>query len=310
MSVVGAGRKIASTIRRIVSKRQAWDDKREMELEERTRQLCAEIEEMRRIEHELIAARDRADAANIAKSRFLAAMSHDLRTPLNAIVGFSELLIHNPNETLTPAQRTAVEQIIRGSHHLLALINDILDLARVESGTVNPALECVALTDVLLECAELTEPAAAHKDITIIHDWADAMPSVKVDRTHLKQALLNLLSNAVKYNRVSGTLALRCPPAYGDTVRIEVEDSGPGIPNRLRDRLFAPFDRLGMEGSGVEGTGIGLMVTKQLVERMGGTIGFVSAPDVGTTFWLALPIAECRGAGRPNGQLSRTPSAA
>jgi signal transduction histidine kinase/CheY-like chemotaxis protein len=236
---------------------------------------------------ELESAKAVAEKANLAKSNFLSSMSHELRTPLNAILGFAQLL-----ETGAPAptatQIIRLHQIIKAGWYLLDLINEILDLAVIESGKLSLSLEPLSLSDVLLECQAMIGPQAQQRGINI--DFAKVDPTwfAHADHTRVKQALINLLSNAIKYNREQGTVEVACTAISPERVRISIKDSGAGLPPEKLAQLFQPFNRLGQETGAEEGTGIGLVVTRQLVELMGGTIGVESTVGVGSEFWIEL----------------------
>ncbi len=237
-------------------------------------------------------AREDAERANRAKSEFLSRMSHELRTPLNAILGFGQLL---EMDGLEPQHQESVEQILKGGKHLLDLINEVLDIARIESGRITLSLEPIVLADAMGEAIHLIQPLAAEQGIELKSD--DAWPAdgyVRADRQRLKQVLLNLLSNAVKYNRPGGRVTVRCMDVR-DEVRIQVSDQGVGIPPERMDRLFVPFERLGAEGTAVEGTGLGLALSKGLTEAMGGRLGVKSAVGQGSTFFVQLPLAQAPG---------------
>ncbi len=255
-----------------------------------------DITDRRRAVEALQAAKDEAEAANRAKSEFLSRMSHELRTPLNAIMGFAQILQLDPSAA---PHRPIVDDLYTAGKRLLALINEVLDISRVEAGGLAMSPEPVSLVEVIRESLSLLAPLAARRNIRLDCD-PPAVPPVCVlaDRQRLGQVLLNLLSNAVKYSRegdsvtVSGT-------ATGARVRVRVADTGPGLsPDKLA-RLFTPFDRLGAEATGVEGTGLGLSLSKRLVEAMGGAMGAESGPGGGCTFWFELPAAEAPAEGLP-----------
>jgi PAS domain S-box-containing protein len=237
---------------------------------------------------ELERARAVADKANVAKSDFLSSMSHELRTPLNAILGFAQLLASG-KPVPTPLQQRNLGQILKAGWYLLELINEILDLALIESGKTAISAEPVALAEVLNECRTMMEPQADQRGITTTFPQLARPLYVEADRTRFKQSLINLLSNAIKYNRPGGIVDVECKLCPPDSIRISVRDTGEGMTPDLLGQLFQPFNRLGKESSREEGTGIGLVVTKQLVERMGGRVGVDSTVGVGTMFWIELP---------------------
>ncbi|MET3130789.1 PAS domain S-box-containing protein [Oxalobacteraceae bacterium GrIS 1.11] len=249
-----------------------------------------DITERKRIEKALNEKSVELERANQAKDRFLASMSHELRTPLNAILGFSQLLC-NDKLPVTPTQRKDFTiSIVKAGQHLLTLINEILDLAKVESGTITLSMESVALAEVFLECRTMIEPQGTQRGVRMIFPRT-VNCHVMADRTRLKQIILNLLSNAVKYNRESGAIVVGCAPGGPGRVRISVQDTGIGLRQEQLDALFQPFNRLGQEGGEVEGTGIGLVLTKRLVELMGGEIGVTSSAGIGSVFWIELKAA-------------------
>jgi PAS domain S-box-containing protein len=238
----------------------------------------------------LASAKDEAEQANRAKSEFLSRMSHELRTPLNAILGFAQLL---ELDELTEDQMDSVEQILRGGRHLLALINEVLDISRIETGSLALSTEAVDVADILAETVALSRPLAGEREITIeVEPLEPSVRAAQADHQRVKQILLNLASNAVKYNRVGGRVSFACKPAAPGRLRIEVTDTGPGLDADQVKRLFTPFDRLGAEMSGVEGTGIGLALSRRLAEAMGGRIDVSSTPGQGSTFCVDLPVAE------------------
>jgi PAS domain S-box-containing protein len=242
-----------------------------------------------RAKEEADRARDEAERANLAKSEFLSRMSHELRTPLNSVLGFGELL---DMDDLEPDQRESVQHIMKGGRHLLDLINEVLDIARVESGRMALSLEPVSVGEVVEETVELVRPLAAEAGVGLQSERVDGHAFVRADRQRLKQVLLNLLSNAVKFNRREGGVTVRCEAVTEDQFRISVTDDGPGIAPELVDRLFVPFDRLGADREGIQGTGLGLALSKGLVEAMGGSISVESAPGTGSTFAVELTRAE------------------
>jgi len=244
----------------------------------------------KRVESELHAAMAAADAANRAKSEFLSSMSHELRTPLNAVLGFAQLL-----ETGTPAptvtQRRSIDQILKAGWYLLELINEVLDLALIESGRLTLSNEPVSLAEVLAECRAMIESQARQRGIDMSFPSFDTPVFVKADRTRIKQVLINLLFNAVKYNRAEGAVAVDFAAAGNHSIRLCVRDTGAGLSPEQLGQLFQPFNRLGREAGTEEGTGIGLVVTKRLVELMGGNIGAASTPGAGSVFWVEFPLA-------------------
>ena len=254
-------------------------------LEQRVQERTAQLEQsMQELAHASLA----AEGANRAKSEFLANMSHELRTPLNTIVGFGQLLATADKRTLEPARsREFVEHIVKAGHHLLTLINDILNLSQIEAGKLTLSLEPFALGDLFTECRVMMEAQAARRDVRILFpDAGDAF--VHADRTRLKQVLLNLLSNAVKYNREQGTVVVDCARPRPDRLRISVQDTGLGMREEQLASLFQPFNRLGQDRGAVEGTGIGLVLTRHLVELMGGELGVSSTAGAGSLFWIEL----------------------
>jgi signal transduction histidine kinase/CheY-like chemotaxis protein len=234
---------------------------------------------------ELESARAAAEKANLAKSEFLSSMSHELRTPLNAVLGFAQLMA---SEVPAPPlhQQRSIDQILKGGWYLLRLINEILDLAMIESGKVMMSHESMSLSDVLQDCQDMIEPQAAKRGIQMSFPKADDLCYIHADRTRVKQVMINLLSNAIKYNTPGGAVIIQFGANGKDKVRISVKDTGVGLAPADVAQLFQPFNRLGQEDSGEEGTGIGLVVTKQLVELMGGKIGVESSVGVGTQFWV------------------------
>ena len=238
---------------------------------------------------ELESARSMAEKANLAKSDFLSSMSHELRTPLSAILGFAQL-IDSGSPQPTPAQKRGVDQILKAGWYLLDLINEILDLALIESGKLPLSLEPISLTEVVREGHAMIQPQAQKRDIRMTFPEFKLPYFVKADRTRVKQVLINLLSNAVKYNKVGGTVVLECIASTPGRIRVCVRDTGEGLTADKMAQLFQPFNRLGQEGSIQEGTGIGLVVCKRLVELMGGSIGAESTVGKGSVFWIELNL--------------------
>ena len=231
-----------------------------------------------------------AEKANRAKSDFLSSMSHELRTPLNAVLGFAQLMA---SETPPPShkQQLSIDQILQAGWYLLRLINEILDLAMIESGKVTVSKEPMSLTEILQDCQAMIEPQALQRGIKLSFPSFEQPFYVHADRTRVKQVLINLLSNAIKYNRAGGLVIVQCSTCSHNRVQVKIKDTGPGLSPEQLEKLYQPFNRLGQETSAEEGTGIGLVVTKQLVELMGGVIGVESTVGVGSEFWFDLAAA-------------------
>jgi PAS domain S-box-containing protein len=253
--------------------------------------LTRDLTERRQVEETLTKAKRTAEKANLAKSDFLSSMSHELRSPLNAILGFAQLMESDATPA-TPSQKSSIAEILRAGWYLLELINEILDLAQIESGKLSLSQEPTSLVEVILECQAMIEPQAQRAGVRMTFPPPDPPRFVIADRTRLKQVLINLLSNAVKYNQIGGTVILDCVPSTPDRVRISIKDTGAGLSPEKLGQLFQPFNRLGQERGAVEGTGIGLVMSKRLVELMGGVIGVESSIGVGSVFWFELVSAD------------------
>lgn len=250
--------------------------------------LTRDLTERNKIETTLTNARALAEKANLAKSDFLSSMSHELRSPLNAILGFAQLM-ESDTPAPTPAQGESIIQILNAGWYLLELINEILDLATIESGKLSMSLEPVSLQELLLECHSMIEPLAQRRNVRMMLPSSNAPYCVNADRTRIKQVLINLLSNAIKYNTTGGLVSVACTPnTASGRVRVTVTDTGAGLPPEKVSQLFQPFNRLGQEVKGEEGTGIGLVVSKRLVELMDGVIGVESTVGKGSEFWVEL----------------------
>lgn len=280
---------IISRADRILNRQYAALEENQLRLSAKTVELETEIRERHDVELALRASEEIAGAANRAKSDFLSSMSHELRTPMNSILGFTQLLGTEPGAPLSSRQQRFVVQIIKAGNHLLDLINQVLDLAKIEAGKLPMSLEAVSLASIVQEATPMVQHLAQQRLVTINRiDVADLQ--VIADYGRLKQVVLNLLSNAIKYNRAHGTVDI-IAERQGVSVKISIVDTGIGIASQQLAELFQPFSRLGHDAGEIEGTGIGLTVSKRIVEAMSGTIGVDSTRDVGSVFWLTLPAA-------------------
>ncbi|MDR5873507.1 ATP-binding protein [Halomonas sp. CUBES01] len=260
--------------------------------------LYRQMAEREQVMQDLAAARDQAEQANQAKSDFLSSMSHELRTPLNAILGFAQLLASNTRTPLNAKQQRQVRQIEKSGQHLLSLINDVLDLAKIEARQLSLSIETISLAGVFDDACSTLEASTKNAGIALSCTLPDAAWRVHADYTRTKQILLNLLSNAMKYNVAHGRIELSAEHQQ-EQIKIRVRDTGPGVDPARLDELFEPFNRLDAEDSTVEGTGIGLSITRELVEQMHGRIGVDSQPGQGATFWFTLPVATPAAASSP-----------
>lgn len=239
----------------------------------------------------LVAARHMADKANLAKSEFLSNMSHELRTPLNAILGFAQLMeVSNPPPT--EKQERSIDQIIKAGWYLLELINEVLDLATIDAGKILLTMETLSLADVLADSLAMLENQAQKRNISLIFTPCDASCTIEADRIRLKQVFVNLLSNAIKYNKPYGSVTVNCALKSHQRIRVCIEDTGEGLSAEKIAQLFQPFNRLGKESSQEEGTGIGLVVSKRIVELMDGAIGVESTVGKGCKFWVELNLSD------------------
>lgn len=257
--------------------------------------ICAistDITDRKHAEEDLRVAKDQADAASRAKSDFLRSMSHELRTPLNAILGFSQILVLDAEESSDERFRNYVGLILQSGELLLALVNEVLELSAIESGRLSLSIADFPPSAEIRDCLSMAETMAKDRGVRVTESCRDdQLPTIRADRTRFKQVLVNFLTNAVKYNRDGGSVALDCGVTGDGVARFSVIDTGVGIADKHKDKVFEPFERLGTEGGDVEGTGIGLAITKKLVEAMGGRVGFASEPGSGSTFWFELPLA-------------------
>jgi PAS domain S-box-containing protein len=246
-----------------------------------------DVTERKRLDNELESAKSTAEKANLAKSDFLSSMSHELRTPLNAILGFAQVM-DSDSPPPTSSQKESIEQILQAGWYLLELINEILDLALIESGKLSMSKEPLSFAEVMLECQTMIEPQAQKRGIVLKFPHFDNPCYVSGDRTRIKQIMFNLLSNAIKYNCEQGMVEVTCADVNPERIRVSIRDTGAGLSPENLSQLFQPFNRLGQQSGGTEGTGIGLVVTKRLIELMGGKIGVESTVGIGSVFWIEM----------------------
>lgn len=251
--------------------------------------IARDITESKADDMMLLKSLEEAKSSNEAKSKFMMSMSHELRTPLNAILGFSQLL-ELDSSTLTKEQNSSVQDILLGGRHLQKLIEELLDLSKIESDNISLSLELKDPTNLLDECIKFVLPMAVMKNIKLEDKTTGvALPQINIDHTRFRQVITNLLTNAIKYNDNNGTVTLSCELLPGNIIRFKVSDNGYGIKESEQPHVFIPFNRLGYEGGTIEGTGIGLNITKRLVELMDGEIDFISRHKEGSEFWVDFP---------------------
>lgn len=255
---------------------------------EQHKSLAVEVAQRKQAETDIRYSLAIAEEANRAKSDFLSSMSHELRTPMNSILGFGQLLVDDPADPLSEKHQRFAQQILSNGEHLLALINQVLDLARIEAGKVPMTLENLEVSDVIRECQDMSDSLIGPGDVRLFVDPIPDALTCHADSLQLRQILLNLISNAVKYNSDQGAIQISAQAFDHHRIRISVSDEGPGISEEDQAHLFEPFNRLAFSDSEISGTGVGLTIAKHLAEQMGGSLGFESKPGQGSSFWVEL----------------------
>jgi signal transduction histidine kinase len=259
-------------------------------LENRVKERTSRLEEANR---ELVAAKEFAESANKAKSIFLSQMNHELRTPIHAILGFTQLLQMDKKNPLADYQQKNMEYVCSAGNHLLELINEVLDLSKIETGNLHLSIESIDMVPILANVISVSQSIANEKNISLKYEELPHESCfVEIDALRFKQAVFNLVSNAIKYNKPNGSVVVSIVKQDDDRVRIAVQDTGCGIAVDKLDKIFQPFERLGKETEKIEGTGIGLTITKQLIESMGGVIGFESVYQEGSLFYIDVPVSD------------------
>lgn len=265
-------------------------------VDERTKDLRQEIQVRQLVVEDLIEAKDQAERASRAKSDFLSSMSHELRTPMNSILGFAQLIARAPEESRVSEHQTRIDLILNSGSHLMSMIDQLLDMSRIETDNFDATLKDVDVSLLINECIKLSEPLIDGRAIRLnVECSSENKVFVRADENQLRQVFMNILSNAIKYNSDPGVITISNECLENETIRIIVSDTGVGIPEDKLFKLFTPFDRLGHEASNIQGTGLGLSITKRLVEKMGGEIGVHSDVGIGSQFWIELPIVKHAG---------------
>lgn len=260
-------------------------------VDERTKDLTQEIEMRKRVEEDLIQSKNLAELANKAKSDFLSSMSHELRTPMNSILGFTQLMARAPADSHVSDHKQRINLILNNGDHLMTMIDQLLDMSRIETGDFEAVLDDIDVSSMIEECIKLSESLIFTQNIRLsVESFSDTHVIVLADENLLRQSFLNLFSNAIKYNSDPGTVKITIELVEIETIRVIVSDTGAGIPENKLSKLFTPFDRLGHEASNIQGSGLGLSITKTLIDKMGAKIGVNSKVGAGSQFWIELPF--------------------